>query len=193
MVGAVLTRRALVRSSLAGGALLIAPGVARASAPDSDAAYLRLLVGVELLTADFYDRALGSGRLDPQTTALARQMRADDRAHYNGLATLLSNLGQVPATAGDIDFAYPTGALASPRSILELGAKLESLALGAYLGAVENVQTQQLRLPIGQIAANEAQHASALAHALGRKPIGRAFAPALQIAAVSAALDTYET
>ena len=46
---------------------------------------------------------------------------------------------------------------------MKLAASLEDLTLGAYLGAVENVQTPQLRLPIGQIAANEAQHVSALA------------------------------
>jgi rubrerythrin len=188
------TRRALLRSGLAGGALLLAPPLARAAGtpPDSDLAYLRLLIGVELLTADFYGRALSSGTLDPPATALVKQLRADERAHYMGLATLVAGSGQIPATAGDIDFNYPTGALAAQRSILKLASKLESLAVGAYLGAIENVQTQQLRLPIGQIAANEAQHAGALAHVLGAKPIGRAFAPSLQIDAVSAALDTYE-
>ena len=51
----------------------------------------------------------------------------------------------------------------SPRaSILKLAAQLETLVLGAYLGAIENVQTPELRLPIGQIAANEAQHVGAV-------------------------------
>ena len=50
-----------------------------------------------------------------------------------------------------------------------------------------------MRLPIGQIAANEAQHASALAALGGRPAIGKAFAPALPIGAVSDALDEFES
>jgi hypothetical protein len=77
--------------------------------------------------------------------------------------------------------------------MLKLATSIESLTLGAYLGAVENIQTAQLRLPIGQIAANEAQHVSALADAAGKPIIGRAFPPALRIDAVSSALDAYES
>jgi rubrerythrin len=187
----VLTRRALVRSSLAGGALLLAPLSARAASPDSDLAHLRLLIGVELLLGDFYDQAL-HGSLDKPTAGLATHLRADEHAHYNGLATLLTGLGQVPATADDIDFTYPAGTFASQGAILKQASKLEAIALGAYLGAVENVQTPSLRLPIGQIAANEAQHASALAHAAGARLVGHAFAPSLQIGAVSDALSAYE-
>ena len=65
--------------------------------------------------------------------------------------------------------------------------------LGSYLGAVENVEAPELRLSIGQIAANEAQHTGALAALRGRTVIGGAFAPVLQIDAASAALDRYES
>ncbi len=65
--------------------------------------------------------------------------------------------------------------------------------LGAYLGAAENVETAELRLPIGQIAANEAQHLGALEALEGRSVIGKAFAPALQIGSVSDALDEFES
>lgn len=189
----MLTRRRLLQTGLVGGAVLAVPPLAHAAAPDADLAYLRLLIGVELLTIDFYGRALATRKLDPTGGALMRQMHADERAHYNGLSAAVTGLGQTPATAGDIDFAYPAGATASRGAILKLAQKLEWLALGAYLGAVQNVQAPDLRLPIGQIAANEAQHGGALAHALGAPPIGRAFAPALQIDAVSAVLGRYES
>src|SRR2546421_78841 len=74
-----------------------------------------------------------------------------------------------------------------------LAWKLTSLTLGAYLGALENVQAPSIRLPLGQIAANEAQQLGALAHLVGRQAIGRAFAAALPIDVVSAALDDYES
>lgn len=147
--------------------------------PDADLAYLRLLVGVELLTQDFAARHRGE--------PLVAQMHADDDAHYRGLANLLAAAGVTAATAGDVDFSYPR----APAN--ELGLTLKRLSLGAYLGAVESVQTPAYRLPLGQIAANEAQHVSAFAQLLGEPLIGKPFATALPIAAVSDALDRYES
>jgi Ferritin-like domain len=197
-----LSRSSLLRQGVAGGGTLLLSGSAvsvlagaasAATVPDSDLAYLRLLVGTELLAADFQTQALSSGKLAAPATALVKQLLADENAHYTGLATLIAAAGQVPATADDINFAYPKGTFDSQVAIMKLAATLENLTLGAYLGAVENVQTPQLRLPIGQIAANEAQHVGALALAAGKPPIGRAFAPSLQIDAVSSALDAYES
>lgn len=160
------------------GALVALTG-STGTPPDSDLAYLRLLVGVELLTQDYASRHRG----DP----LVAQMHADDGAHYRGLANLLAEAGVTAATAGDVDFSYPR---AKPD---QLGWTLKTLSLGAYLGAVANVQTPAYRLPLGQIAANEAQHVSAFAHLLGKPLIGQAFATALPIATVSNALDRYES
>jgi hypothetical protein len=55
------------------------------------------------------------------------------------------------------------------------------------------MEAPELRLSLGQIAANEAQHAGAVAALRGRNVIGRAFAPSLQIDAASAALDRFES
>jgi len=190
---ASLLRRSGIAVISTGVAASFLAGTAGAAVPDNDLAYLRLLIGAELLAADFQSEALASGRLvAPAATAL-KQMSGDESAHYAGLAQLVTSAGQTPATAEDIDFAYPKKSFASQTSILELAWSIETLTLGAYLGAVENVQTAQLRLPIGQIAANEAQHLSAIGPMLGRPTIGRAFGPALSIAAVTAALDEYES
>jgi hypothetical protein len=189
--GVLRAGAALVASAT--GVAALAGRATAATVPDADLTYLRLLVAAELLKADFESQALTSRKLAPAATALVRRMRADDRAHYDRLATLLAGAGQSPATAGDIDFAYPRGSFGSQASIAKLAWKLTTLSLGGYLGAVENVQTPQLRLPLGQIAANEAQQLSALSQLLRRPMIGGAFAPALQIDAVSAALDAYES
>lgn len=186
----------LRRAGVAGGALLIPgslAGVVDASAPDGDVAYLRLLVGAELLAADFQAQAIARGTLGRASRAVLRKMVADEKAHYTALAQLVARAGQTAATADDIVFSYPKGAFASARSTLALAARIESVSLGAYLGAVENLQTPELRLPIGQIAANEAQHVGALGALAGRPVIGRAFAPSLQIDAASAALDAFES
>jgi hypothetical protein len=193
----VLSRAELFRRGVGSGALLafgalVAPAGA-ASIPDGDVAYLRLLIAAELLKADFQTRALASGKLGRSPARTMRRMHADDEAHYAGLAVLMKEAAQPPTTAGDIDFSYPAGSFGSQHAIANRALELATLALGGYLGAVQNVQTPGLRLPLGQIAANEAQHVSVLAQLLGKPPIGRAFAPALPIEAVSSALDAYES
>jgi hypothetical protein len=191
----------LRRGAVGGGALLVsasgltafAGAASAATIPDADLAYLRLLIAGELLALDFQDRALASGKLRHDARPVFRKMRADEKAHYTKLANVLTAAGGTPATAGDIDFSYPKGSFHGEGSILRLAEQIERLLVGAYLGAVENVETPELRQPIGQIAANEAQHAGAVAELAGGGVIGRAFAPALQMAAASDALDRFES
>jgi hypothetical protein len=179
---------------LAGSAFGAVAGRAAAASPsDNDLAYLRLLVAAELLAADFQAKALRSRKLSRHSNALLKKMAADEKAHYARLADLVAAAGQPAATAGDIDFTYPKRSFASQSSILKLAAEIESIVLGAYLGAIEHVEEPELRRPIGRIAANEAQHAGALAALRGGTVIGRAFAPSLQIDAASAALDRFES
>ena len=190
-----LSRKRLLGVGVAGGAALILPrGVAHAAAspPDADLAYLRLLIGAELLALDFQTRALAARKLGPAASIFKRSL-TDERAHYATLAQLMRDTGQTPATSADVDFTYPRGGFASPVAIARLGWRVESLLLGAYLGAIGNVETAELRLPIGQIAANEAQHLSAIAPLIGRKPVGRAFPQALAIGAASNQLDAFES
>jgi Ferritin-like domain len=183
-----LSRRSLV----AAGAALLAPGVARAAPPDGDLAYLRLLVGAELLAIDLHTRALRTNRLGSSASTFRRSL-ADERAHYAALGRLLTSAGQPPATGADVDFAYPRRSFASRAAIGRLAWRIETLLLGSYLGAVRAVETPELRLPVGQIAANEAQHLSALAPLAGKLRIGRPFPAALTIGAASAALDVFES
>jgi hypothetical protein len=203
-VGTGFSRAEFVRRGVVGsGAVLVSasglaalPGVASADTtppPDGDLAYLRLLIAAELLAVDFQTKALGSGKLQHAAHTLLRQMRTQEQAHYKSLAAALTAAGQIPATSDDIDFSYPKGTFSSQASITRLAARLERLQVGAYLGAVESVETAQLRLPIGQIAADEAQHAGALAALHGQSVIGKAFAPALSMGAVSDALDEFES
>jgi hypothetical protein len=203
MVESGVSRAELLRrGAVGGGALLVSAsgfsafaGTAAADTPpDADLAYLRLLIAAELLGADFQTHALASRKLHTKgAAALIRKLRADENAHYNMLAAALIAAGQTPATSADIDFSYPKGSFRSESAILKLAGKLERLMVGAFLGAVENVVTPDLRLSIGQIAANEAQHASALKALEGRPAIGKAFPPALQMGDVSDALDGYES
>jgi demethoxyubiquinone hydroxylase (CLK1/Coq7/Cat5 family) len=193
-----LSRGQLLRRGALGGGVVLAGSLfardADAAVPsDNDFAYLRVLVGAELLAADFQGKSLTSGKLSRHTRAVVRKMFVDEKAHYARLAQLVTAAGQPPATAGDIDFSYPKGSFASQASVLRLAAEIETVVLGAYVGAIENVEAPELRLSIGQIAANEAQHLGALSARTGKRPVGRAFAAALDIDAASSALDVYES
>ncbi|HEY0414828.1 MAG TPA: ferritin-like domain-containing protein [Gaiellaceae bacterium] len=200
---ATLSRADVLRRGLLGGggavlasgalrSVLAAPAAALA-APGGDLAALRLLIGTELLALDFQERALASGKLDAQARVTVKRMHADEHAHYAGLADLMSLAGQAPATADDIAFTYASGAFSSAASILKLAAELETLQLGAYVGASADVETAPLRTAIAQISANEAQHVAALSTLAGRPAIGKAFAAALRPQAVTAVLDAFES
>lgn len=192
----------LQRGVAGGGALLVsASGLAAfaardasaATPPDGDLAYLRLLIAAELLAVDFHGKALASRRLRHDAHTASRQIRADENAHYAQLAALVTAAGGTPATAGDIDFSYPKGSFRSEASILGLAGRLEHFMVSTYVGAIESLETPELRLVAGRIVANEAQHEGALAALRGRPVIGKALAPALSIAAASDALDEFES
>ena len=197
-----LSRDQLLRRGAIGGGAFVLSGsavaalagrAAAATLPDTDLAYLRILIGAELLAADFQAKALASGKLSRSSTPVFRKMAVDEKAHYTGLAQVLTAAGQTPATEDDIGFLYPRGSFASEASIVKLAAEIEGIVLGTYLGSIEGTQTAELRLPIGQISANEAQHVGAVAALSGRPVIGRAFAPSLTIDAASTALDKFES
>lgn len=197
MPGSLTRNSLLLRGALllgSGGALAALPrSAAAAGIPDGDLAQLRLLIAVELLKIDYGVRASAGGGLSPAPQAFVRRVLQHDKRHYTRLASLLTGAGQTPATGDDVDFSYPHDSFAKQASTAKLGRKLSTLATGAYLGALENVETPELRLPLAQIAANEAQQAGAFAQLIGGHVVGSAFASALQIDAVSEALDEYES
>jgi len=190
------TRRGVLARAGAGAAVLVggsavgalAPA-ARAAVPDGDLAYARLLVALELLSLDFYSRALRSGRVSSGLEL--RRARAAEKQHYEDVAAVLTAAGQVPATAQDIDFSYPSKSFDSWPSIARLGVRLESLSLGAYLGAVRALQTPEFRNHAARAAASEAQHVSFFSAAGGGRRLGPPLPPTLPIDQVSNALDAY--
>jgi len=159
--------------------------------PDGDLAYARLLVGAELLALDFYARVIASKRLSGGALGSLKRARLNERKHYNKVSEILSGAGQIPAVASDFDFSYPNGAFASNSSIAKLGVTLETAFMGAYLGAVEGLQTNALKQPVAQIAANEAEHLSVFMRLSGRSPIGSSLPKPLTIDQASNTLDVF--
>jgi hypothetical protein len=178
---------------VAGSATGVVAGSASAAAiPDDDLAYARLLVAVELLGADFYARAISSKRFDGKAQAASlRHARFNEREHYKSVAGVLSGEGQTPAAAADFDFSYPKASFASKTAIAKLGVTLETVFLGAYLGAVGALQTNALKQPMARIAASEAEHLGVLTQLAGATPFELSFPEVLTIEEASNALDAY--
>lgn len=161
--------------------------------PDNDLAYLRLVIASELLAIDFYTTLLAAKKYQAGAATGLRKALSDEKAHYSALARALTAAGQIPATAADIDFAYPRGSFASRGSIARLGLRLEKIFVGAALGAAGGLQTEALRLQVAQIAASESRHVASFAVLTGRSPVGPAFPAALSLDQATRALSAFES
>jgi hypothetical protein len=178
---------------LVGGAALRLTDTARAEPlSDGDLAYARLLVGLELLSIDFYSRAIAANKFKPSVQKRLREALAHEMAHYQSVGQILVGAGQTPAGDGDIDFSYPRNTFTQAGPLARLGLHLETLSVGAYLGAVAGLQSPQRVQQVSRIAASEAQHLSAFGQMLAR-PIGLAFPTPLPIDQISDALDAFES
>ena len=194
-----MTRAQLFSRSAKGVAALLVAGsalgqfVGTAAAdplPDADLAYARLLVATELLGADFYARAIASRKVGPRLLKRLKLAHANELQHYQSVGAILSGAGFTPAGDGDIDFSYPRGAFRSEGSVAKVALELEIVMLGAYLGAVDGMQTSALKPTVARIAASEAQHVAYLSTIKGLSSF-QAFPNPMTIQQVSNALDAY--
>ena len=199
-MSAPVSRGQLLSRSAKGGAALLVGGAALGrfaetaaadAVPPADLAYARLLVGVELLAADFYTQAIAAANTGRAVTAYLKRAHANEQEHYQSVAAIISGAGQTPAVSGDIDFSFPSGSFATQKSIVKLAKRLEGTMLGAYLGAIAGITTDSLNANLAQIAACEAQHAAYFTTALGGKAFSLSFPPALTIDQASNALDAF--
>ena len=201
-MGGTLSRGQLLRRGAVGGAAVAFGGAAAGTLAgpaaadtisDADLAYARLLVGAELLAADFYGQAVAANQFSAQGTKYLKRALFNEQEHYKSVAGILDGAGQPAAVAADFDFAYPKGTFTSAKSVAKLGVSLETTFLGAYLGAVGALQANAFKQPLARIAASEAQHLSVFTELLGGDPVGISFPAPLSIDEASNALDAYSS
>jgi hypothetical protein len=142
---------------VAGGSLLgLAEGTALgAQAADADIA--KLAATAELLAIDFYRRAIASKRFDGDELGYMGAALENEQAHYAALRGILKS-----ATPKGLRFAYPRGSFSSARSIGRLGQAFETAFVGAYMGAVTALRSNELKGVAAQIGATESRHLSVL-------------------------------
>jgi hypothetical protein len=196
-----LTRGRFLSGGARGGAALFVAGAtlsqfadtAAAALPANDTAYVRLLVGAELLAADFYTQAINASVAGSEVSKYLKLAYFNEQQHYASIAGILSGEGVTPAVATDITFAYPEGTFASETSTVALAKQIEADILGTYTGAVSQIQTTTILTGLAEIAANEAQHLSYFNVASGGKAFSLSFPPALTIEQASNAFAAYSS
>ena len=195
-----LTRADLFRRGAQGGAAIAVAGgvlgtLAETASADpisaQDMAYVRLLVGAELLASDFYSQAIASAQATGSAAQYLKRAYLNEQEHYQSVSGILSGASVTPAVSGDFDFSYPAGTFDTPAAIFKQAAKLEAMVLGSYLGAIGAMQTSQFKTGLAQIAACEAQHASYFNSRTGGKAFWLSFPPALTIQQASDAMAAY--
>jgi|SRR5579884_109885 len=142
---------------VAGGALFgLAEGTAFAKTT-TDADIAKLAATAELLAIDFYSHAIASKKLSGDELPYLVGARENEQAHYAALKGVLKG-----ATPKDLKFKYPRGAFSSRKSIGMLGQALETAFVGAYMGAVTALQSNELKGVAAEIGACESRHLSVL-------------------------------
>ena len=142
---------------VAGGSVLgLAEGTAL-GATSADADIAKLAATAELLAIDFYTRAIRSRRFSGDELAYMQAALGNEQAHYKALAGVLGS-----AAPKNLRFTYPNGSFASARAVGKLGMALETAFVGAYMGAVTALRSNDLKGVAAQIGANESRHLSVL-------------------------------
>ena len=140
----------------AGSLLGVAEGTAFGAA-STDADIAKLAATAELLAIDFYMRAIDSKQLKGDELAYLAGARDNEQAHYAALKGVLKS-----ATPKSLKFKYPANAFASRKSIGMLGEALETAFVGAYMGAVSALKSNDLKAVAAEIGACESRHLSVL-------------------------------
>ena len=138
---------------VAGGAVLGAAAGPALGQASGDVAIAKLAATAELLAVDVYSKAIKTGLFGGDVLAYMEAARQNEQDHYDALAKVLG----MEAPKG-VKFTYPAGTFKDAATIATTGVALETAFVGAYLGAVEALQDNDLKGVAALVGANEAQH-----------------------------------
>ena len=174
---------------VAGGSLLAAASGTAFAAGNGDAAVAKLAATAELLAIDFYGRAIASKRFSGDEAAYLEAARANEQDHYHALAGVLGK-----AAPKGLHFQYPAGSFGSRLRTAKLAMALETAFVGAYMGAVKSLSSNDLKQVAAQIGANENRHLAIFTNiASGGIVAGESFPKAFSAAQATKAVTPFLT
>lgn len=170
-----------------GGVLASVTGTALGASTAGDSDVAKLAATAELLAIDFYGRALASGKFSGAEQAYMAAALRHEKGHYAALAGVLGK-----AAPKGLAFTYPRGTFASAKAIGKLGQALETAFVGAYLGAVTALRSNELKGVAAQIGASESRHLAILSNiAAGTIVSGPSFPKPLTAPAATKAVTPF--
>ncbi len=134
------------------------------SAPAGDLDIVKFALTMERLEAAFYAQIVAAHQNKAYLTArqfeLTQQIAGAEAAHVQALEAVLTGAGETVPDAPN--FQFPASVFLSPITYAWLGYTLEEIGIGAYLGAVGSIQSDDIRKAAASIYGTEAQHAAIL-------------------------------
>jgi hypothetical protein len=145
---------------------------------------------LELLEAEFYQRALDAGVLSGSALSYIQAIGDHENQHVEALTGLIEQSGGTPVAKPE--FTFPADAFSSEASIIELAATFEPVGVGAYLGAAVLIESPDVLAAAASIEVIEGEHVVALNNLLGvAPPANTAFPEALTQDEVLAAVAPF--
>jgi hypothetical protein len=120
---------------------------------------------LEYIEADFYAKAIASGKLSGRALELAKRFGDQEKQHVKGLEAAVNQLGGELPKRPQTKFQ-----LGTQQSILHQAVTFENLGAAAYLGQASRIQSEDVLAAALSIHSVEARHAAALAIAAGISP-----------------------
>ena len=176
--------------AVGGSVLASVQGVAFAAGAVSDNSTLQAAYAAESLAVHVYEGVLANFHKFKHPKLMNidyfQQALDNEKAHK---AFLGSALGAKAPTG--LTLKIPASALTSGEAVLNFGVALETAFVSTYLGAVETLQSADLKVVAAKVAANEATHFSFFDAAAGGHGVLPSLPATVTIAQAATVLTPY--
>lgn len=152
----------------------------------SDTDILKFALFLELLEAEFYKMAVGSGLLSGLVLDISTNVRDHEICHVEYLQDALGTA----ATGNSITFDF-SGTLQNQNKYVKAAETFEQTGVGAYLGALPLITDKNIRSAAGTIFTIEARHTAAFRALNHRDPAPVAFETPLTPEQVVSAISPF--
>jgi len=163
------------------------------TAKAGDLAILNFAFLLERLELGFYSQAMAADAakqyLHGRLHEIVPLIRDNEAAHVSALSAAITQFGGTPDTSAR--FRFPREVFISPITFARFAYTLEEIGIGAYLGAIGQIQSDALRAAAASIYGNETRHVALLRNIGGYTFSPRYYEGALSVAQVQSLIAPY--